>query len=465
MRALLRHVLPAIGLAAAVAVVSPGASASTTASWQPHRPPLPAGALTHHEYDSLSAVSCTSRHCVATGFYETAASDYAGLITERSGSGTTSVQAPLPGGETGTSLAVVGCARSGECVTAPFDTDYVDVLTGSTWTAEPISLPGGADDVELGGGAACSQADCVLAGIVEGGSDSGDVAVVEDDSGTWTAALVPVSVSAPTTYGLGVSAISCRLNGNCEAVGEYSFSPGPGPEDVVSLPVIITGSVAGGWSGAAAHLPAGAMRYRYEHSYPEDTLASVSCPHSGQCVAVGHYDVGDYVKNALILHDGAAVQGPVPQDGSYQFDAQGPQRVSCATDTACTIAGSYTDAAQTTQLFVMTGAGSTWTVAAAPLPLPADAASNPQAGVTDLSCGATSFCGIVGSYGNASDQGESVLLNGAGSSWTATSPPPPVNNATVSMSAVSCTSSACTAAGDYENSSGTTAPLLETLAS
>jgi hypothetical protein len=133
--------------------------------------------------------------------------------------------------------------------------------------------------------------------------------------------------------------------------------------------------------------------------------------------------------------------------------------VACASGSAsCVAVGSYQDASGNSQGVLLTGFGSSWTAIQAPLP--SGAGANPRVELDSVTCPAASTCIAVGNYADASFSFNrpGLLLTGSGSSWTATQAPLPGNansSPNVFITSVACSSgSLCTAVGTYNDQSG-----------
>lgn len=134
---------------------------------------------------------------------------------------------------------------------------------------------------------------------------------------------------------------------------------------------------------------------------------------------------------------------------------------TCPTTTACTAVGSYTGSAGY-QGLLLTGSGSAWTATQAPLP--AGAAADPFVTITSVSCFSASVCAAIGTYVDSAGDTQALLLSGSGSAWTAAEAPLPAGLASgsVQLSGVACASvSTCVAVGAW-SSSGKTGPVLIT---
>jgi len=129
--------------------------------------------------------------------------------------------------------------------------------------------------------------------------------------------------------------------------------------------------------------------------------------------------------------------------------------VTCTASSSCTAVGSYGSSGDTVTLAEAWN-GSAWTVQ--PTPNPAGGSNSNLAGV---SCGSPSACLAVGDYYDG--RGNGVLAEmWNGTSWAIESVPLPSGGLGGALLGVSCTSAtACTAVGDYADSSNTNVALAE----
>ena len=135
----------------------------------------------------------------------------------------------------------------------------------------------------------------------------------------------------------------------------------------------------------------------------------------------------------------------------------------CPSASSCVAVGYYADSPGHQQGLLVTGSGTSWTAAEAPLP--ANAAADPDAGLGSVACPSASTCVAAGTYEISSGQ-EVVLVTGSGTSWTAAEAPLPANAAAsggATLDSETCPSaSSCVAAGFYADSSGNWRGLLVT---
>ena len=131
--------------------------------------------------------------------------------------------------------------------------------------------------------------------------------------------------------------------------------------------------------------------------------------------------------------------------------------VSCPSSTVCTAVGSDR---KTTGVLVPLAErwnGSSWAVQALPAPVGAQASE-----LDAVSCASSAACSAVGDYTNTSGVKVTLAERWNGSSWTIQSTPNPSGAKAAVLSAVACPStSLCTAVGNYTNSSGVQVTLAE----
>jgi hypothetical protein len=154
---------------------------------------------------------------------------------------------------------------------------------------------------------------------------------------------------------------------------------------------------------------------------------------------------------------------PLPANAAANPEAQ-LSDVVCHSATACAATGSYDSTSGAGQGLLLSWSGKTWTPIEAQLP--ADAAASPDAGFVSVACPSATSCVAAGSYVDSSGNFEAVLLTGWEASWTPSETPLPANTATpanVQLHTVACQSAtSCLAVGQYLDSSGNTQALIVT---
>jgi hypothetical protein len=198
------------------------------------------------------------------------------------------------------------------------------------------------------------------------------------------------------------------------------------------------------------------------------TLASVSCPAAGSCVAVGHYasQTPGTVPLAESLSGGTWTATAVPTAGLNPPASLGAAltKVSCPAAGSCVALGIYDIASVGTQTVIETLSGGSWTAATAPAPAPDN-----DVVLQDLSCPAAGSCAAAGYYRDTSGGYHGLVETLSGGTWTATAVPVsglnPAAAAQVVLHQVSCpVTGSCAATGNYVDSSGHRQGLIATLA-
>jgi hypothetical protein len=147
-------------------------------------------------------------------------------------------------------------------------------------------------------------------------------------------------------------------------------------------------------------------------SYPAPSLNSVACPTPSFCVAVGDYNSSSGTSGLIVTGSGTswtATEAPLPAGnaGSVQISA-----ISCPSVALCVATGYYADSSGGFQGLILTGSGTSWTAAKAPLP--AGATRNPQASLQAVACPSSSSCVAAGFYNDSSGDFQAMLLTGPG---------------------------------------------------
>jgi hypothetical protein len=162
------------------------------------------------------------------------------------------------------------------------------------------------------------------------------------------------------------------------------------------------------WAAAKAPGPAGAAI-----GQPVD-LGQVACPSATRCVSVGQYG-GTAGSNQGLLLTGwgstwTAARAPLPAGAATSQNAE-LSDVACASATACVAAGSYTAATGSQPGLLLTERGpSSWTALRAPLP--AGALLYPAPALSDVTCSSATSCVATGYYTDSAGQQQGLLLTG-----------------------------------------------------
>ena len=351
-------------------------------SWHSRNVPLPAIGN-----GQLIAVSCPSaRVCAAIGSYTNAAHTEVPLGEIWNGRRWFVRLPTLPAGAASARLQAISCPSAVTCTAVGYlitaahaHLPLVERWDGGRWTMQPVPVPTGATQGELGG-IACVGGGCRAVGwsaIVKGPH----VALAEHDRGGWTIDPLPIPATARQT---SLSGVSCTKPSACIAVG-YADVAGPLIEH---------------FNGSA---------WRMQRSASRGVLNAVSCTSARACTAVGSYGsrpVAERFDGTTWAAQRAANAPPANLNG--EFTGAGTttalRGVSCMTDRFCTAVGSidttyYCESdscpAQTTMMIAERFNGTRWTVSLVPDPNGVDTIENPLM-FTGVSCASRRVCVAVG---------------------------------------------------------------------
>ena len=184
----------------------------------------------------------------------------------------------------------------------------------------------------------------------------------------------------------------------------------------LALPVLLTGA-APAWTATRAPLPADAAA-----SGPLASIWDVSCRPAATCAAAGYYTDAAGGRQVLLLTGRrsawTAARAPLPADAARGPGTGSPgptvASVACLSGSACVAVGGYTDSSGHLQGLLLSGYGSTWTAARAPLP--GGAAVNPDAVLSHVACPSATECVVTGYYTGAGSpkHQHGLLLTGDG---------------------------------------------------
>jgi hypothetical protein len=331
------------------------------------------------------------------------------------------------------------------------------------WSSTGAILPADAGvnpNVALGSVSCGAAGDCGALGTYVDASDGQEGLLATEAGGVWqpaVAATLPAGALTPAYVTVG--SVSCPAAGSCSAVGAYADSS----SDMRGL--LLTES-AGTWQpGLVASLPADAM------ADPNVSLTSVSCAAAGACAAVGTYAYTGGHTGGLLLTEASGAwatgtQATLPANAdtgsALRFSA-----VSCPSVGDCAAVGGYRDTAGHFQGILLTETGGSWQPAVE-VTLPANAAAQPRATLSSVSCAAAGECSAVGTYVDAAGDWQGLLVVQAAGAWQPGAEVSLPANAlgsgqNVALRSVSCGSVGdCSAAGSYTDSANATQGLLVT---
>ncbi len=458
--------LVAAGLLLAAAAGPPAALASANLNWGTGiKAPLPSDAGTGDV--EMHWLSCPSTgNCSAVGRYADASGDRLGLLLSEKLGRWTAVRATLPLGAASdpiVELGSVSCASAGNCSAVgsyedtPSGNTQGVLLTETSGTWQPgveavLPSPAADPNVTINSVSCKSPGNCTAVGDYVDSSGNQQGLLLDQSSGTWTAAAATLPAGAATNPGVILGSVSCVSKRNCSAVGEYSDGSG--------FQGLLLTETSGAWVTAKAKLPTGGSNAVFR---------SVSCASAGNCSAVGYYEDNSGHGQGLLITEtsgawGTGVKAPLPAVGGTATDpSAGIASVSCSSAGNCAAVGGYNDSSGHGQGVLLTETSGKW-AAGVKATLPVGAAVNPEADMSSVSCPSVGNCSAIGTYADGSGTQALVVTQTAGtwaSSAKAALPTGAAADPEVIMTNVSCTSvSICAADGRYGDGTAFAGVLL-----
>ena len=348
-----------------------------------------------------------------------------------------------------------------------------------TWNVQPTPNPTGANVSVLDGVSCISAPACTAAGSYINASGT-NVTLAQ----RWMGAVwMPTRTPAGAAYS-ELSGVSCTSATACTAVGDYNYAavaerwngtvwriqPTPtsgigttldGVSCTSATACTAVGSYLTGADGTEATLAerwngtAWKIQPTPNPGGPTDSyLSGVSCASASACSAVGYYSNASGTRLTLAEQWNGAVWKLQPTPNPTGATASYLDGVSCTSATACTAVGYSGGAAAT---LVERWNGTAWKIQ--PTPNPTGATGSLLNGV---SCTSATACKAVGYYSNTSGTNAAAAESWNGTVWRIQPTPTPAGTMDSYLNGVSCTSvTACTAVGYYENASGTEVTLAE----
>jgi hypothetical protein len=303
-----------------------------------------------------------------------------------------------------------------------------------SWMIEPSPSPAGMVASQLDAVSCPAPGRCVAVGSAYPSSVIQHALIEQLSGGKWAVVSDPAVAKATDSPLAGVS---CPAAGFCAAVGYARYQP----------PQVTWQALAETWNGSSwtqerLPLPGNA-------SLP--SLAAVSCPDVGSCIAVGNYvdtRTGQY-RPLAERFDGSAwsvLPAPDPYGAAGNSEFTG---IDCVTPTSCEAVGNlaYNDTLQKVIAYGLSG--STWTSQH-----PVNPGQDPANSDSAVSCSASGACTSVGEVAALTPAALAESWNG--SKWVLQDTPAPVHRPVNSLSGVSCAGGAsCVAVG-------VAAPTLQT---
>ncbi len=254
----------------------------------------------------------------------------------------------------------------------------------------------------------------------------------------WSVQKLP---KTPGDQGSAFYGVSCTSATACTAVGAYRNSSGV----QVSLAEVWNGT---SWSIETTPNPSGAQI---------SSLEGVSCTTSSKCVAVGGSgDSSGNVTNLVEKRKGTSwsIETSPNPSGSTQSVLRG---AACTSTSACTAVGISEDSSGAIFTLAEAWNGTSWSIQTTPNP-----SGSTQSVLDAVSCTLTGACSAVGDYVNSAGAEEALAEEWNGSSWSQEAVPNPSGAQQSVLVAVACISNGtCTAVGGFIDSSGPEVTLAE----
>ena len=416
-------------------------------AWSAVELPNPSGVVN----SELSGVSCTnSTACTASGSSQL--TGYFPYVTVKANlayglSGTTWSIESVP---SSASSAAVSCASATACVAVggveSEGEGSSEVWNGAVWSSRAVALPSGAAGFTLSGVSCTAPAECSAVGSYTNSSGT-LVSLAEHSAGPvygFEEGLSWLVQSTPNPSGAKASSlagVSCTSSSACTAVGRY----------VNSSSVEVT--LAERWNGTewlvqSTPNPSGAKA---------SSLAGVSCTSSSACTAVGRYVNSSSVEVTLAERWNGTewlVQSTPNPSGAKASSLAG---VSCTSSSACTAVGRYVNSSSVEVTLAERWNGSEWSIQETPNPSGATAD-----GLSGVSCRSSGECTAVGSSSNSKTESLSEHWNGR--EWAIQLTPNPTGATESAMQGVSCAASPlCVAVGAFTTKNAIVTNLAEVL--
>jgi streptogramin lyase len=403
--------------------------------------------------EELNGVSCSSsEECTATGEYQGQRGTWTALVQKWTGVAW-SVQATTVPETLASELHSVSCALESVCAsvgTSGWSAEarsrggavrpLVMTRSETTMGIQATPTPSGASHVVLSGSSCVSSTACTEVGSYRN-SGGTTLSLADAWNGFEWKTQTPSNPSGATAAEL--HRVSCTSATECTAVGSYKNSSGT----ILTLAERFNGST---WTIQSTPNPSRAR---------EAQLTGVACTSATSCSAVGFARTGPNSSSNMSLAEtwnGSEwkIQTTENPSGATNVRLLG---VSCATASACTAVGTYTNSSANTVSLAERLSGSEWKLQSTP---------NPSGGknveLNGVSCPSASSCTAVGSYANSSGNIASLAERWNGSEWLIQALEGPAGAAQSKLLGDSCTPSGrCTAVGWSKASTANATPLAE----
>jgi hypothetical protein len=296
------------------------------------------------------------------------------------------------------------------------------------WSIQPSPSPPRIQNGGLGGGVSCASPTACMA--VGSYSDRAGVqAPLAElwDGTSWS--IVPMPDPPGSDFSV-LGGVSCVSSTFCVAVGYYDQQTEPFGVGGLEVPL------AELWDGTSWSIQP------VPSSGGSGTqLSAVSCASSTSCTAVGEYGVPEGGNATLAEHwDGVSWSIQPTETPAVDTFGLSLTGVSCPTATFCLALGRYESEGVSLGTVVEQWDGASWSIQP----------NSVNGGLTDVSCTSATACTAVGHHCSCSPD-TPLVERWDTSGWSEQSTPAVTNAADANLFAVSCTSSTCTAVGNFDD--------------
>ena len=190
----------------------------------------------------------------------------------------------------------------------------------------------------------------------------------------------------------------------------------------------------------------------------ENVLEGVSCGSSESCTAVASYQSSSGQTRWPLAENWNGYEWNLnttatPTGATYAVF----YGVGCSSGNACTGVGEYVNSSKVVVPLAERWNGTAWSVQTAPAPEGAK-----ESYLAGAACSSSTACTAVGQYTNSSGAKVPLAERWNGTAWSVQTTPTPEGGKEIALYGVSCSSTTtCTATGHYTNSSKVVVPLAE----
>ncbi len=315
-------------------------------------------------------------------------------------------------------MVTLSCTSATACVGVGNYLDHLTMIsqpiiyteTNGVWAAPVEAL--GAVSLNPSGQTLVGALDCPSATTCTAGGDFFNLTppntflgpfLLEERNGVWGSVEAVPGVAALTrSPDVGLTSLSCGAPGDCAAGGIYGDAVG-------QLQAFIVNEVGGVW-GSATQL----FATQTLGSGLTNSLDGIACPSAGECTAIGDYADVQGVSQPFVVDETNHQWSPAVEiPGVQSLNNSGGATlasISCSAVGGCSAGGYYTDANTNTQAFLVNDTNGSWSN---PIEVPGTSALNKGgiATVAQVSCSGDGSCGVQGTYTDASQNSQLFVVN------------------------------------------------------